>query len=410
MIVKPTAFANDTVVLEGWQPGGTSRVPDAGFVNARFADEIIPHSGAGKFSERSLHKLLAGTSIALSIDLDERAERVSVTTRPEDLEAMLQLLYLRLTQPRHDRTAFDIWKAKRREAALHRGDSPELRFADEVVRVETADHPRHRPVTVDMIEQVDLDQVAAIWAERFADLGGFTFVIVGNVDLASLQPLVATYLGSLPASGRKPAWKDVGVKRPTTKVEQTVLAGSEPKSRVHLSFGAPARYTLEGKRDAQILGAVLRIRLREILREDMGGVYNVSVGATLTREPQERQYLAVGFGCAPENAGKLRQAVFAELAAIAKSGVGADVLARVSEQLRRQHETDLAENGWWAGVLREAYRDHVDLARLLDGDAVLARVTSARVQATAKRMFDPKRYIAIVLSPAPPPPAAPPPP
>jgi len=399
VIVKPTAFSNDTVVLDGWQPGGTSRVPDADFVHARFADEIIPHSGAGKFSERAIHKLIAGTSIALSIDLDERAERVSGTTRSEDLETMLQLLYLRLTQPRHDQTAFDIWKAKRLEAARHRADSPELRYTDELVRIETADHPRRRPVTTDMIEQVDLAKVASIWADRFSDLGGFTFVIVGNVDLATLQPLVASYLGSLPAKGRKAAWKDVGIKRPATKIEKTVLAGTEPKSRVHLSFGAPAKYTLDGEHDAEILSATLRIRLRELLREDMGGVYNVSVGATLSREPSERRYLAISFGCAPENVDKLRDAVFAELASIAKSGIGNDVLTKVSEQFRRQHETELAEDQWWASVLREASYYHTDLARLIDIDGLLARVTSARVQATAKRMFDPKRYILVVLSP-----------
>ena len=409
VIVKPTEFSNDTVVLEGWQPGGTSRVLDADFVHARFADEIIPHSGAGKLSERAIHKLLAGTSIALSIDLDERAERVTGTTRSEDLETMMQLLYLRLTQPRHDRAAFDIWKAKRLEAALHRGDSPELRYTDELVRIETGDHLRRRPVTTGMIEQVDLTKVASVWADRFSDLGGFTFVIVGNVDLATLQPLVESYLGSLPANGRKASWKDIGIMRPATQIAKTVLAGTEPKSRVHLSFGAPAKYTLDGEHDAEILSATLRIRLREILREDMGGVYNVSVGATLSREPSERQYLAISFGCAPENVDKLRNAVFAELATIAKSGIGDDILAKVSEQFRRQHETELAENRWWAAVLREAYYYHTDLARLLDQGGLLARVTSARVQATAKRMFDPKRYILVVLSPAAAPPAPPPP-
>jgi zinc protease len=321
---------------------------------------------------------------------------------------MLQLLHVRLTQPRHDRTTFEIWKAKRLEAARHRSDSPELRFDDERARIETGDHLRRRPVTVDMIEQVDPAKVASIWADRFSDFGGFTFVIVGNVELATLQPLVEAYLGSLPAKGRKESWKDVGVKRPTKKIERIVVAGTEPKSRVYLSFGAPATYTLDGDHDADVLRAVLRIRLREILREDMGGVYGVAVGASLSREPNEHRFLAVGFGCAPDNVDKLRDAVFAELASIAKSGIGDDVLAKVSEQFRRQHETSIAENEWWAAALHEADYYHTDLARLLDIDGLLARVTSARVQATAKRMFDPKHYVLVVLKPAAPP-ASPPP-
>src|SRR6185503_19874563 len=144
---------------------------------------------------------------------------------------------------------------------------------EEMLAVTSGNHLRRRPSTVEMLDQVDLDRALAIYSSRLADLGGLTVVLVGNVDLTTLQPLFETYLGSLPGSGRKARWKDIGIKYPVGSITRTVVAGSEPRSRVQLEMSAPARWSLDAERDASILSRVLQIRLREIMREDMGGVY-----------------------------------------------------------------------------------------------------------------------------------------
>jgi len=48
VVVKTATFKRGSVVMAGWQPGGTSVISDADFVHARFATEILGHSGAGK--------------------------------------------------------------------------------------------------------------------------------------------------------------------------------------------------------------------------------------------------------------------------------------------------------------------------------------------------------------------------
>jgi zinc protease len=412
VVVKPTAFANDGVLVTGWKSGGTSLVPDKEYVHARFADEIVGQSGAAELSERGIRKLLAGKSLSVRVRLDELAEDVTVTARPEDLETAMQMMYLRLAQPTQDpghrRYAFTIWKNKRLEAARRRDDSPEQRFSDEVISLATSAHPRRKPLTPEMIEQIDIDKVYAIYQDRLADFGNATFVFVGNLDLAELQPLVETYIGSLPTRPKHPHWRDIGIKHPPGKVERTIVAGSEPKSRVWLDWNDAAKWSFDAERDAYILAMVLRIRLREILREDMGGVYGVSVSAGLSREPTQRRDLRISFGCAPENVDKLVAAALAELDAIAKSGVADTYLAKVTEQLRRHHETDLTDNGWWLGEIRDAYYYGDDFAKSTDIDAMLRRVTSANLQATARRMYDGKRYARAVLVPTASPPPAPP--
>jgi zinc protease len=401
VIVKPTVFHNDEVLFTGWQLGGTSLVPDKDYVHARFASEIANASGAGELDAIALRKQLAGKVASASVLLGERSEQVGGSARPADLETALQLLHLRLTASRRDERAFAAWKERQRDFLQHRTALPDLAFAEEMLAVTSGNHLRRRPATAEMLDQVDLDRALAIYRDRLADLGGLTFVFVGNVELATLQPLVETYLGSLPARGRKAHWKDIGIKYPAGRITRTVAAGSEAKSRVELAMTAPDRWTFDAERDAEILSMVLQIRLREVLREDLGGVYSVRVSALVTREPVQRRRLTISFGCDPANVETLEAAALAEVRAIAKGGIGADYLTKVTEQLRRGREVDLKTNRWWQSQLQGAYYYHDDFARSVDLDATLQRVTSARIQAAAAHFLDEHNLIVGILRPAP---------
>jgi zinc protease len=359
-----------------------------------------------------LTKVLAGKVVNVNVFVTELGENMFGSARPADLETALQLLYLRLTAPRRDERAFTAWKERQRDFLKHKTALPDIAFGEEMNAVTSGNHLRRRPPTVETLDQVDLDRAFAIYRDRLADLGGFNVVFVGNIDLATLQPLVETYLGSLPSAGRKAHWKDVGIKYPVGRITKTVVAGSEPRSRVQLAMSAPTKWSVDAERDASILSRVLQIRLREVMREDMGGVYGVQVNASLSREPTQRRHLDISFGCDPANIEALKTAALGEIRAIAKSGIGADYLTKVSEQMRREHEVNLKNNNWWRARLRAAYYYHDDFARTNDLDAALRRVTSANIKASAARFLDEKNLIVGILRPAtdaaPAAPAAPP--
>jgi zinc protease len=398
VIVKPTPFKNDEILFDGWQPGGTSLLSDADFSQVRFSG-LISSMGTGQLDPIALEKVLSGRVADVSAGYSELAEIVGGTARPADLETMMQLAYLRMMSPRKDARAFGAWRRDQLEFVKHRAVSPEGQFWDAMTTIETSNHPRHRPSTEAQLAKVDADKALAVFRSRFSDFGGFTFVFVGNVEPTTLKPLVATYLASLPSTGKRAHWKDIGVTWARGPIEKTIVAGTEPKSFVSLTSIAPDRWSLDGARDAEVLTKVLEIRLREVLREDMGGVYGVTVNAALAREPSQRREFEVMFGCDPQNVDKLKQAVFAELARIGKEGVGEPYLAKVREQLRREHQTNSKDNQWWIQTIHEAYWSGEDFTAITDADAEISRATSANVQAAAKRFFDPKHYVLGVMKP-----------
>jgi zinc protease len=398
VVVKPTTFQNDEIRIDGWQLGGTSLLPDKDWDQVRFSG-LVTAMGVGDFDAIALKKVLAGKVVNVNVGYGELSETVNGSTRPADLETLLQLLHLRMTAPRKDERAFTAWRVRQQEWIKHKDLMPEIQFFDQMGAFESNNHHRRMPETPEMLDRVQLDKALAIYKDRFADCGSFTFVFVGNIDPAVLQPLVETYLGSLPSKGRKEHWKDIGIKYQTHMAKKEIVAGTEPKSFVDMTMSAPDKWTRDGARDAKILSMVLRIRLREVLREDMGGVYGVQVSAGISREPTQRRNFNIFFGCDPDNIEKLRAAAFAEVEKLAKEGPGDEYLEKVREQLRREHETDLKENRWWMSQLREDFYFGDKFKDTSDVETAIARVTKANVQAAAKHFFTPNNYVFGVMKP-----------
>ena len=398
VVVKPTAFQNDEILLDGWQKGGTSMLSDTDYGQVRFPG-LLTAMGVGELDPTTLEKVLSGHLVNVNTGYSELAETVTGSTRPADLETMLQLAYLRMTAPRKDARAFAAWKHDELEWIRHRKVMPEIQFWEQMATLRSNNHVRHRPQTEAMLDTVDPDKAIRVFKSRYRDFSSFTFTFVGNIDPAVLKPLVATYLASLPGTGKPSQWRDIGVKFATGPVTRTIRAGTEPKSHVMIDMTASDTWSLDAERDAEILSKVLNIRLREVMREDMGGVYGVGVSASMVREPRGRRDLEISFTCDPQNVAKLEHAALNEIAQLAKDGVAEGYLAKVREQLRREHETSVKDNGWWSQALHASLWSGEDFKAMTDADATAARATSINVKAAANHFFDPAKMIVGVMRP-----------
>jgi len=399
VVLKPTTFKNDEVRLYAFSPGGTSLAKDADFDTARYAADAVNQGGIGPFDAVKLRKSMSGKLVSVSSRIGEFDEGFSGSASPTDLETLFQMIHLGFTAPRKDEGAFTSWKAREVEALKNRRLSPEITFAEELTKFSTQNNLRYQPPTPESYQKVDLDKAFAFYKDRFADAGDFTFIFVGNLDLEKIKPLVETYLGSLPSKGRKENWKDNKLVYPDGIAAKTITKGSEPKSSVSITFHGPDKWTRDNDNDIKMLNEALNIRLREVLREDMGGVYGVRVGGSIRRRPKQEYTFNVSFGCAPENIDKLKDAVLAEAKAIQEKGIGDEYIAKIKETRKRSHETNMKENIWWISQLERAYTYGDDPKLIPDIAPMTEKVTSDRIKAAAKKYVNPKVYIFGVLKP-----------
>ena len=146
------------------------------------------------------------------------------------------------------------------------------------------------------------------------------------------------------------------------------------------------------------LADVLDIRLREVLREDLGGTYGVGVGASLSNRPDEEYRVQISFGSAPERAEELAAVVFEEIDRIQLDGPDAETVNKVRETQRRNRETRLEQNRYWLGSLQRLHQLGVDY-RYATSYEFIEGWTADHVKEAALRYLRDDRFVKVVLYP-----------
>ena len=400
VLVKPTDFKADEVMIQAWSPGGTSLVSDADYVDASLASITVPRGGVASFNAIELGKKLAGKRAGVNFAIGNLTETITAGGSPRDMETILQLIYLKATDPRRDEAAFNALRAQFVPLLANRDKDPAQVFQDTVVLTMQQNHPRAQPLTAAVLQGSKYDRQFALYKERFADLSDFTFVIVGSVNVDSLKPLVEQWLGALPGSGRKEMWKDVGLKSPTTVVEKTVRKGVEPKAQTLVLFTGETTFDPASRYAMRSLGDLLEMKLLENLREALGGTYSVSARGSLSKYPTPEYQFAIEFGSAPDKADLLWKTVQAVIDTVTKNGATAAELQKVREQQTRTQEVSLKENNYWVGNIAARTENGEDPRGLVTYTKdFIEKLTSEQIRDAARRYLNMSRYARFVLLP-----------
>jgi len=399
VILKPTDFKNDDVQFWGFSPGGTSTAADDAYIPASSASSLVGLSGLGRFDFIELRKRLSGKIVNLAPDIDELAENLRGSASSRDMETLFQLVYLYFVAARLDSSAYLSYKARMEPYLRNRYADPDAAFSDTLAVTLTRHHPRRPVYNLGMLDKMDLATSYEFYKDRFADASDFTFVLVGAFDPDQIRPLVETYLGGLPSIGRKETWRDIGIRPPTGIIRKEVRRGLEPRSRVSLTFTGPITWSIQANYDLESMTDALRIKLREVIREDEGGTYNVDVGASSWRLPNEAYTVSISFGCDPNRVGELVGEVFAQIDSLAEVPPAETYVAKVKETQRRELEVDLRQNGYWLSTLWYYDFNHVDRAEILKAPERIEGLTAQAIQAAAKKYLRKDNYVQVVLYP-----------
>jgi zinc protease len=400
VVVKPTDFKADEVMIQAFSPGGTSVVADVDFADASLANFTVPRGGVASFDAIELGKKLAGKRAGVQFGIGSLDETISAGGSPRDLETILQLIYLKATAPRKDDNAFNAFRAQFVPMLANRDKDPEQVFSDTVGLTMQQNHPRAQPLTAAMLQSSKYDRQYEIYRDRFADLSDFTFVIVGAVSLDSVKPLVEQWIGALPGSGRKETWKDVGMKNPPGVIEKTVRKGVEPKARTLVFFTGETTFDPASRYAMRSLGDLIEMKLLDNLREALGGTYSVSAGGQLTKYPKPEYQFTVDFGSSPDKVDLLWKTVQAVIDTVKRDGATAAELQKVREQQLRTQEVSLKENSYWVGNIAARLENSEDPRGLATyTQDYIQKLTSEQIRDAARRFLDMSRHARFVLLP-----------
>ena len=360
--VKKTDFKADEIRMKGTSLGGKSIFPDKDALNFAVMDNVIAVGGLGNFSQVDLTKVLAGKKVSVNAGLGATTENVFGTCSPKDFETMIQLTYLTFTAPRKDAEAFESFKNRMKAQLESAQANPLSSINDSLQKAMYNNHPRVVMMKPEMVDQIDYDRILEMYNDRFKDASDFTFYFVGNIDLETAKPLIAEYLGALPAINRKETFKDTkmsirkGVyKNEYAKEQQT------PTATIVFLYSGKAPYTLKNDILLSFATQVLDMVYTEEVREKEGGTYGVNCFGDLQKYPKEQLLLQIVFQTDPAKKDKLAGIVVDELKKLAAEGPSDVHLQKVKEYMLKKYADNQKENGYWMNNLNDYFYYGMDM-------------------------------------------------
>ena len=400
VILKPTDFANDQVLLSASRPGGLTQFGQPDLTAARYANAVVASMGVAGFAPNDLQKVLAGKAANAWVDFGQYSDNVGASAGGDDIATMLQLLYLRFTGARRDPALFQSFVSKGAEGARNLMAQPQAVFGDALTRALYGDSPWvARAPRPEQFDGLDLEHSVALYQQRFFSARGLTFIMVGSFDVAAVKPQLATYLASLPTPPLPLTVVDVGVRPVSGVVKQAVYSGADPKSVVSLTFTGPATYSKEENLRFQALLEVMNIRITDVLREQLALIYSGGVSGSISRIPYEHYAIGASLPTGPEKVEQVLATTFAEIARLKESGPAPADLEKVKRNWVQVQRRAMRENGYWLGQLQAAVTYDTDPAAILTLEQRIGAVSADDIRAAARRYFNLDNYVQVVLYP-----------
>jgi zinc protease len=399
-IIKKTDFKNDEIQIKSYSTGGTSLYSDQDFISAYYAGRIIDECGVGNFSNTDLDKKLTGKELNISPYMNDLKQGFTGKSSPKDFETLLQLAYLYSKAPRKDTAEFKTFLSKIKTQQKFLSSNPVYAFYDTIIKASSSNNPRtFLLLSEKQLNQINLDKAFSIYNERFNNASSMKFFIVGNVNVDSITPFLEKYLGSLPGTGKPENWQDKNTKFPAGITDFVINRGTEDKSMVEIINRDKFDWNDKNRICLNMIKEILSIKLIQVIREEMGGVYSPQVQLSGKQFPETEYSLMVQFGCSPKNVDTLTKAVFKIMNDIRTKGPEDVDVSKAKETLIRGREVDIKTNKFWLDKLEAFYFDKDDVGMINDYASKINAITAQDLKDCFDKYIPKDHYMRVVLKP-----------
>ena len=398
VLLYPTNFKNDQILISAISEGGTSLVSDSQWASAAVACAVVHNSGLGSFSKVELDQMLKGKNVAVNPFIETYSEGFTGSSTKKDLETAFQLIHLYFASPRFDQEAYDSYMTRLETALKNQEASPDTAFIKALKELVTQNHPRGRIIDMDVYREITFQNAQDVYRTRFADPGDFTFILVGNIDVESTKKLASTYIASIPSKGIKEKWKDVGLRLPAGTETATVHKGTDFRSQVLTIMKGNFRYSVKEDMYIDALAYFLNLRLLEVIREQLGGTYTISSYPSTTSMPVSQYMINIIYGCSPLRVEEIMDTVTAEIMKL-KEDIPQEYLDKYKAARLTEYNKGIKENSWYLSQLTDCAYYGQRFTAKSDFPRLLEKLTLKTLKKKAAKYFDTDNTLNVILYP-----------
>jgi zinc protease len=300
---------------------------------------------------------------------------------------MLQLVNLRMTQPRVDAGAFAAAVGGLRVLASDPNRAPRAAQARGLDQLHFGDAPRERsfPTSTDLAS-VNASRMLDVYKSRFSDASNFVFTITGTFDADAAISLVQSYLGTLPSAGAASAWTDDRPDPPTMPNRLVVTSGHGAKGFVEVLYDVHVPYDPTTRARAEVLEQLLQERLLDTVRKGLSASYSPHVAVTPRDRPNEGIETSVSVDLDAVRADDVVNAIDGIVNDLVQNGPTADEMQSALAQLvrRESYVSNFSISEVW---LTNLTRSGGDVRQEYEKFSALEATTAADVTALAGQIW-----------------------
>ena len=402
VVVLPTQHKKDQILYNLNMDGGKSVIPTEAMPS--FEDNIwslyLSNTGLSKFSGTQLPKMLAGKNVSVTPYLGNSQHGINGQCAPKDIETAMQLMYLTFVEPRFDQDEYATGIQQIKAVLPNLKNNPMFLFQNAVNKIMYGGNERVVELNEETLAAADLETIKKVYTETlFNDAAGATLTIVGNVDLATLKPMVEKYIGSLPKGKKAHKYVKenlIGIAK--GNIDNTVkIAMQTPKSTVFQVHSAYMPVDTKTEVSLEIAKYVLDMIYTKTIREQEGGTYGVGTGLGSAREPLSRVTVLVQFDTNPEQAERLGTLTTKYLKEFAQNGPTAEEFAMAVENVKKNLPESRISNNYWLSALSE--NDDYGINYDAEYEEALNTVTAEDVKALLQAVLAQENFIQIMMFP-----------
>ena len=351
VVLKKTDYKDNEIRVAGSANVGYSAFQNDP-VNAANASTVWEVSGLAGFTGNDLQKMLAGKQCSVGLTMSPFRHGISGSTTPKDLETMMQLLYLSMTNLTKDEKAFENLKNTYVTVLSNKSNNPNMVYQDSIQSTLYLGNKLALLPEAEDIKNINYDRVLDMQKQLYGNAKDFTFYFVGNYDEKVLLPLIEQYIASLPNKGMKLKNQKIPYAKGEVKnIFTKAMENPQSQAREMWFVKLPA-YTQKTAVLADISARLLEMKYLRSIREELSAAYSTGASCGLIFDYDGKLALTIN-GTAQLNPDKVDAAVPCFFKGMEETIAAPDAndLQKVKEILLKQAGVDEKTNSYWMQVL-----------------------------------------------------------
>lgn len=331
----PTDYLKDQIKFGALSRGGKNYLDEKEEKIVEYFSSIY-QSGPG--SIKDYNSYIGDKNFGITFGMDKYTESIEGTSDNNNLEEMLRNVYGFIMEGKIDDNIFEITKNHAINQRKIENNLEEKIFWDEYKKIVTNNSKREGKLDIEEIENLEKEEVLEVFRDRYQ--GDFDFYFIGDFDYSYVKMLSEKYLASLPQKDKEDIVKgETYEKSGKDYLEHNLGTGEESTIIVRLGKEGvlPPNYSYY----QVITNIILERELLKVLREELGGVYSLSVSTEVDKYYPNGGNIVVSFTSSPDRKEEMVEATKKVIDNVAKGNITNETLEYIKNIYLQQFEYEI---------------------------------------------------------------------